>query len=138
MTELKGAGERAEHARSRTFWTVLAVCGALGGIVGGAMVIGTGNRIGGDMTAGWAIAAALLYGVGVVAASWYFFRIIDEVELRDNLIAATVAVYFYTIVYPVWYLLWKGGLIVEPIHEAIFFATLIAMTIAYFWKKLRP
>ena len=138
MADVEGTGARAEHARSRLFWSVLGGCVLAGAIVGAVTVAATGDRVGGEMAAGGAIAAALIYAASILGGSWYFFRIIDEVELRDNLIAGTIATYFYGTVYPVWYLLWKGGLTVEPIHEAIFFGTVIAMTIAYLWKKLRP
>lgn len=138
MADPKGSGEQVEQQLSRRFWRTLALSSLAGAVVGVAMVLGTGNNIGGEMPAAWAIGAALVYALGILAASWYFYRFIDEVELRDNLIASTVSVYFYAIAYPVWYLLWKGGLTVEPIHEAIFMATIFVMAVAYLWKKFRP
>ena len=59
-------------------------------------------------------------------------------ERRDNLIAGTIAINFYAIFYPAWFFLWKGGLVREPDHEILFVATVIVMSAAYFWKKLRP
>lgn len=46
--------------------------------------------------------------------------------------------YFYTLAYPAWYFLWKGGLVIGPEHEFLFIATLIAMSATYLWKKARP
>lgn len=133
-----GRGERAEHERSRKFWWMIAGFGVLGGILGGVHSVLTHGNPAQAMPGSWAIALAVLYAVGLGGGSLYFFRSVDELELRDNLHAALVAIYFYTIVYPVWFILWKGGLVMEPGHEALFIGTLLAMTIAYFWKKLRP
>jgi hypothetical protein len=138
MRDTEGEGERAEKARNRRFWTTLIVLALAGAVVGGIMSVLTDGDLSGPLPAGWAVAAALIYAAAVIGGSWYFFRTIDEVEMRDNLWAATVAVYFYSLVYPVWYLFWKGSLVPEPGHELIFIATMVVMTSAYLGKKIRP
>lgn len=138
MVDERGRGERAENARSRKFWWILGGAGLLGGVLGGVHSVLTMGDFSQGLPAGWAIALAVAFSIGSAVVSIYFFRSIDELELRDNLVACTIGLYFYILVYPAWFLLWKGGLVVEPMHEALFFGTLIAMMAAYFWKKLRP
>lgn len=135
MTE--GPGERAERARRRRFSLIVAGLLIVGGMMG-AVLTALGPRGPGMLPPGWAIAAAGLLIVAIPLGSWLFFRDIDEVELRANLEASAWGVNFYALVYPVWYILWKGGLVIEPIHEILFVATLIVLTAAYLWKKARP
>jgi hypothetical protein len=130
-------GERAERARSRTFAMVCAGLVLVGGIIGAALsyLYHSEAHL---LPRHWAVAVTLLYLVGTCLGSWLFFRRIDEVELRDNLLAGTVAIYFYAMLYPAWFFLWKGGLVAEPDHQALFIATMAALSVAYFWKKIRP
>jgi hypothetical protein len=92
----------------------------------------------GVLPAAMAIGLAILLTLGAGGGTWYFLRSVDEVERRDNYVAATIALNFYLIVYANWYFLWKGAVVPEPGHEILFIATMIVMSIAYFWKKLRP
>jgi len=133
MTE--GPGERAEKSRSNRFWGLMGGFMLLGGVIGAALVLL--ERDGG--LPGWAaIGIVVLLVVGLGGGSWYFYRRIDEVERSANLWGAAVALHFYLIGYASWYFLWKGALVPEPDHEALYIATLIVMTLAYLWKKVRP
>lgn len=38
--------------------------------------------------------------------------------------------------YPAWFLLWKGGIVREPVHELIYGALLVATTGALLWNKV--
>ena len=130
-----GPGERAEKSRSNRFWSLMSGFMLLGGVIGAALALLDHN---GSLPAWVAIGIVVLLIVGLGGGSWYFYRDIDEVERRDNLWGAAVALHFYVIAYPCWYFLWKGALAPEPDHQALYIATLIVMTIAYLWKKIRP
>jgi hypothetical protein len=134
MTE--GPGERAEKSRSKWFWGLMAGFMLLGGVVGAGLVVMEHNH--GVLPAAMAIGLAILLTLGAGGGTWYFLRSVDEVERRDNYVAGTIALNFYLIVYANWYFLWKGAVVPEPGHEILFIATMIVMSIAYFWKKLRP
>lgn len=138
MSDDRGEGERAEKARSRRFWTILIVLMLAGGVIGGLQSAVTGGDLSRDLPAVWAVVLAAIYLVAVGAGSWYFFRSIDEVEMYENLLAYTVGAYFYATVYPLWYFLWKGGLVIEPVHEGLFLATMFVIGAFYIGKKLRP
>ncbi len=138
MDRQPGRGELAERARHRRFWTTMGALMLVGGVVGAILSIATKGDLSADLPTAWAVVAALVYGVGVTAGSWHLFRTVDEVEIRDNLVAGAIGVYFYSLVYPVWYFLWKGGLLGEPIQEVVFLGTMAVMMLAYLWKKVRP
>lgn len=129
-------GERAEETRRNRFWSLMAGFMLLGGVVGASTVVMEHNS--GVLPAAIAIGVVILLIVCVGGGTWWFLRGVDEVELRDNYIASTIALSFYLIAYASWYFLWKGAVVREPGHETIFIATMIVMAAAYFWKKLRP
>lgn len=131
----EGPGERAEKSRSNRFWGLMSGFMLLGGVIGVALVVLERN---GALPPAVSIGIVALLIVGVGGGSWYFYRDIDEVERRDNLWGAAVALHFYLIGYACWYFLWKGTLVPEPDHQVIFVATMIVMTLAYLWKKIRP
>lgn len=133
-----GDGERAEKARKRRFWAIVIGLMVAGGIIGGVQSVLTRGDPSAGLPAFWGIALAVIWFVSVLAGSWFFFKSVDEVEVRDNLFAGTIAAYWYGTIYPVWYFLWKGGVVPEPMHEAIFITTMLAMAAGYLGKKIRP
>ena len=133
----EGPGERAEKARKRRFSLMIAGFLIVGGIIG-AVLTAVGPYGPGAIPPAIAVASAALLGVAILFGNWLFYRDIDEVEMHANLWASAWAVNFYALVYSTWYILWKGGLIIEPGHEIIFVATLVVMSVAYLWKKAWP
>jgi VIT1/CCC1 family predicted Fe2+/Mn2+ transporter len=136
-TERLGPGERAERARARQLAVVIGSLMLLGAGIG-VVVSWLQHSEGRSLPSSVAITVALLYFLGITVGSWYFFRRTDEVELRDHMLAGTVALYFYALVYPIWFFLWKGGLVRMPDHEILFIGTMGVLTVIYYWKKLRP
>lgn len=129
-------GERAEKRRRDRFWLLLGGFMLVGGVIGAALAILGGS--GGSLPAWAAIALVALLIVTLGGGSWYFYRDVDELERRDNFVAAVIALHFYMLFYPCWLLLWKGGLVPAPDHAFLYIATLVVMSLAYFWKKVRP
>ena len=68
------------------------------------------------ISAGIAVLYLLAIGLGSIALS----RLTDEVERYRNYKAAALAGAVYLVLYPVWFLLWKGGFVVEPVHWVLF------------------
>ncbi len=135
-----GAGERATRERSRRIWWIMGGMAAIGFVTGFATAFlekDEGGAFPGALPPAFAIGAALVFVIAVVFGSWRYFRTIDEVERRNNYVGAIWGLNFYVVLYPVWFFLWKGGLVIEPMHEALFVATLVVTMIAYFWTKLR-
>ncbi len=142
MTEA-GEGERQEARRRRIFW----MC--VGGMLIAGMVLGLFTGI---TAASKDIASAEIWtkipqslAVGVIAVSlaafaygcWRFYKVIDEVELVDNLWASTAAYYLYATLFPVWWALAKANVLPEPSDWGIYFAALGGGALAYLWRKWR-
>lgn len=144
MTEssmTKGPGELAARARTRRLIAII------GGLAGAGFVVGFVAALverddaplfaGGTMPPAFAIVAAVIVLIVVGWGSWRFHRDIDEYERRDNLIAGTVGINLLLGGYPIWLILWKGGVVPEPNHFILFGAVFAATLITYLWRKLR-
>lgn len=134
MNDVPGIGERAERAQRRRAAAIMLA--SL--LVAGVMIAGTAvfKQEHGHLAPTWAVAFVLLY-VGALALCWRACHRFDEVEIRHTVDSLAVGAGVYAIVYPAWYFLSRGGLIVEPDHKAVFVIVFAAVTIAYLWKKFR-
>lgn len=85
-----------------------------------------------------AILLAITVGIGVPVVSWYWHnRVIDEQEADAYRSGALIAVYVYWIAAPVWWLLWRGGLVPAPDGVALYLITMFVATAIWFSKKYR-
>jgi hypothetical protein len=133
----RGAGEAAERLQQRKRKGVIGVLFAAG-LCSGAYI---GYSMGSqdlDFTAPWSPTACLVIAaVYLLAMAWGNFalsRHMDEVERANSYKAGSAAGAAYLIVYPVWFLLWKGGFSGEPVHWALFilFWTVLAVSSLYY------
>jgi hypothetical protein len=70
--------------------------------------------------------------------SWYWHaRVIDELEADAYRSGAMLAMYAFWIVAPVWWLLWRGGMLPAPDGVALYLMTTFVALIIWFWKKYR-
>ncbi|MBX9797578.1 hypothetical protein [Sphingomonas sp.] len=135
-----GAGERAARARTRRIWLIIGSLGGLGFVAGFATAMfekDTPGMFPGALPPAFAIAMSIVLVVAILIGSWRYFVAIDEVERQNNYIASTWGLNFYLLAYPVWFLLWRGGLVAEPMHETLFLATVAVMMAVYLWTKFR-
>lgn len=133
-----GEGERLHAQQRKRFWLTiggLMLIGFVAGLVGSYVErVETGDAV----SPGMQLAAAA--GVILVAAlaafgSWKFFANVDEVEVADNLWGSLVGFYAYAILLPVWWALWKLGLVGDPNDWAIYGASMMVALAAYFYRK---
>jgi hypothetical protein len=83
-----------------------------------------------------AILLAAIIGIGLPALSWFWHnRVIDEQEADAYRSGALIAIYFFWIVAPVWWLLWRGGMLPAPDGIALYLATNIIAAIVWIRKK---
>jgi hypothetical protein len=92
----------------------------------------------GPLSPAVAIVLALVVGVVIPALSIYWhLRVIDEQEAAAYNKGALIAMYVFWIGAPVWWLLWKGGLVPAPDGVLIYAITAIVATIIWLWAKYR-
>jgi MFS family permease len=136
--EGSGEGERRERAARRKVLTIKAAL-FVAGMATGAYVGWVFAERG--IAAPWSPLAALLiagvYLAAMLIGSVVMSRNLDEHERHRNYktIAAGSAVYSLT--YPVWFVLWKGGFVVEPIHWVLFLLFWAGLAAAALWYRVR-
>lgn len=119
--------------------------GVFGGLIAAALI--ASGEIGGQspnifssdpIAPAVAISVALLIGVLAPLSSWYWhMRVVDEQEADAYRSGAMLAVYAYWFVAPVWWLLWRGGLVPAPDGIVLYMMTIFIAVIIWFWKKYR-
>lgn len=80
---------------------------------------------------------ASLYVVAMIAGSVALSRVMDEVEKQRSYKAGALAGAIYVIVYPVWFLLWKGGFMIEPIHWLLFILFWVSLASGTIYYRFR-
>ena len=141
MRDDQSTGEARERAQRRRFWRVLAIIAIVGMPIGAVFGYQFAHH---DFAPDAAIAAippwlmvlaALVYVASIVWGTWKFIKVIDEVELNDNLWASAAGFYFYGLAFPLWWALWAAGVAPEPSDWGIFSATIVAGLLAYGLRK---
>ena len=135
-----GPGEALERGQKRRQALILYLLMGAGAVIGYALVLAGDDGPGfhqSAISARVAIALAALWLVSVVGGSIWYQRQIDEIERAAQLWGMAAAGSFVLILYPVWYLLWRGQLIAEPNGHVMFAMLYVVMIGAYLWKKFR-
>ncbi len=86
------------------------------------------------------IALVLAFAIGILLPllSYYWHKkVIDEQEEAAYREGALVAIYAFWFVAPVWWLLWRGGMLPEPNGIALYMMTTFVALIVWSWKKYR-
>lgn len=134
-----GPGERASRARSRRIMTTIGAL-VLGGFILGLVAAFVEREVPGGIGTfppAFSVGAVLMYLALVGGGCWRYYRSIDELELKNNYVGGLWGINVYMTIYPCWWLLWKGGMVPEPLHEVVFVITFVSTMIAYFWHKFR-
>jgi hypothetical protein len=133
-------GERLERGRRRRKYAIFALLFALAFPVGFAVgfteaddLLVMDDRWPPALAAGLSLAYLGLVIGGAIALN----RQVDEVERMTKYKAVTAAATFYVIVYPIWFLWWKGGFVPEPMHVALYVGFMIAFLIASLFYRFR-
>lgn len=132
---------RREKLNSR----IVAGSGVFGGLIALVLVISGDLRSGnpdlfsdGPIAPAVAIGVSLAFGILAPLSSWYWHaRVIDEQEDAAYRSGALFAIYAFWFVAPVWWLLWRGGMLPAPDGIALYLMTTSIALIVWFWKKYR-
>ncbi len=143
--QTKQSGERVprrERLNNRFIWG----CGIFGGIIGLTLAL-TGNMeaasepslfASGPMSPMLAVILAVAIGVVLPAITLYWHKhVVDEQEDAAYRAGALIAIYSFWFVAPVWWFLWRGGILPQPDGVALYFMTAFIALIVWFWKKYR-
>ena len=136
----QGAGERAELMRRRKRYAVIAVLFAAG--------LGTGFYVGQsdpqslfNREASWDPMISLLFTgiflVAIIGGSIALHGNTDEVQRQAQYKAIALAGAVYMLLYPSWFMLWKGGHVAEPQHGILFVTFWLSLAGASLWYRFR-
>jgi hypothetical protein len=137
--EARGEGERREAARRRWRYLVTGALFTVGLVIGLLIEEDAPSRSGWEW--GWTPTTAVVVACVFLAAAGIgtivYNRITDELERQRNYRAASLAGAVLLTGYPLWYILWKGGLAPEPMHTVLFFVFMASMIAASAWYRFR-
>ena len=137
----RGEGERREASRRRRRGIVIGGLFVAGMITGAYMGYTDGAAMIENRASVWSptVAASLaaLYLAAILGGSLLLNGVMDEVERQRSYKAVSFAGAVLILVYPIWFLLWKGGFVVEPIHWVIFVLFWLSLALASLWYRFR-
>jgi hypothetical protein len=142
--KLNTSGEQMTR-REKLNNRILAACAVSGGLIGLVLVISgdlstqNPNMFSSDpISPIVAVTLAILIGILLPLVSWYWHeRVIDEQEEQAYRSGALMGMYAFWFVAPVWWLLWRGGMLPAPDGVALYLMTTFIALIVWFWKKYR-
>jgi hypothetical protein len=83
-----------------------------------------------------AIILSIALGVIVPAITFYWHKnLVDEQEEAAYRFGALIAMYAFWFIAPVWWFLWRGGILPAIDGIALYFITIFVALIVWFWKK---
>lgn len=142
-------GGEALTRRERLNRNIMTACVLAGALTGFVLAIGTPS-LEGNATESFAafaetplplaiaLALAIFWGLIMPAIAWFWHkRVIDEQEASAYRDGGYYAAYAYLMGAPVWWFLWRGGLLPEPSGVAIFLTFCVIWTGVWYWKKYR-
>lgn len=135
-----GEGERRERGARRMRFGVKGALFAAG-LFTGIYVGDNFVRNGFDFSAPWtpvaAVVIVLVYLAAMIVGGRLLSRHMDELERDRGYKAAAAAGAAYALVYPVWFALWKGGFVPEPVHWMLFILFWLSLALATLWYRFR-
>jgi hypothetical protein len=139
MDAIKDVGAEAEKKRRRGWWTLLAAALASGFAagLGFSMAKHGGGFLEGTIPRGVAIAIAVSYVATILIGTVLGRRLTDELERSNNQYGLAMGASAVLLVYPAWWILWRGRVVMEPQHGALFILLFAVAVAAYGWKKFR-
>lgn len=136
-----GEGERRDAARRRKRWLIVAVLALVGVVPGFYMGYQDGAAMAQSRPAVWsptfAAVMAGIYLVAVIGGGILLSRVTDELERQRGYKAVSFAGTVLMMVYPTWFLLWRGGFVPEPIHWMLFVLFWLSLVLASLWYRYR-
>lgn len=140
-----GPGEARTRQRQRRYIAFVGLGGVVGGITGfltGFFDKGDGNLFNGDWHAlaldPWlALFLAALLLIGLLALPLWGFSLVDELKREHSLVAYTGSSLAVLAGFPVWAVLYAGGLLPAPHAPGLWTVGFAAMLVSYLYARWR-
>lgn len=135
MIDGENFGAAAERRRRRRYWTLMGLA-----LVAAVMIGLTGRILGtpyGPIAPGAAIALAAALLLFTVVGGWVYFRNIDELEVAANLVGGFWGFCAFIVGWPLWHMLWRGGLAPEPEVLPLYLIAGIVSVIGFLWRRFQ-
>ena len=137
----RGEGERHEAERRRRRWMIVSALAVAGFIPGLYLGYNDGAALAESRSPVWppalSLGLACLYLVAVIGGGLVLSKVTDEVERLNGYKAASFAGMALMVVYPVWFLLWRGGFVAEPVHWMLFLLFWLSLALASLYYRFR-
>ena len=137
----RGEGERHEASRRRRRWLIVAVLAVAGFVPGLYLGYNDGAALAESRPAVWSPTLSIgligLYLAAVIGGGLLLRKVTDEVERQNGYKAASFAGMALMLVYPVWFLLWRGGFVPEPVHWMLFLLFWLSLALASLYYRFR-
>jgi hypothetical protein len=137
----RGEGERHESARRRKRWLIVGVLAVAGFVPGLYLGYNDGAAFAEGRSGVWSPTLCLgligLYLAAVIGGGILLSNVSDEVERQNSYKAASFAGMALMVVYPVWFLLWRGGFVSEPVHWMLFLLFWLSLALASVFYRFR-
>ena len=138
----KQRGEKVPR-REKVYNRFLVGCFLLGGVTGLALSLtgsfdATETSLMSNAAMSPVLAIILSIAIGVIAPAitlYWHKHVVDEQEEAAYRFGALIAMYAFWFIAPVWWLLWRGGMLQEINGITLYFMTCFAATAVWFWKK---
>ena len=134
------SGEALERSRRRRKYWIIGVLAGIGFVAGFTAGFTQPHRLF-DPSLSWSpeltLSLAVAWLVAVIGGGLLYARHTDEVEMANGYKAVAVGAVAYVVLYPVWLLLWKGGVLPEPMHFVIFLAFMAVTMVASLFYRVR-
>ena len=138
----KQRGEKVPR-REKVYNRFLVGCFLLGGVTGLAHSLtgrfdATETSLMSNAAMSPVLAIILSIAIGVIAPAitlYWHKHVVDEQEEAAYRFGALIAMYAFWFIAPVWWLLWRGGMLPEINGITLYFMTCFAATAVWFWKK---
>ncbi len=139
---MKSSREKMPH-REKVYNRFLVGSFLFGGVTGIALAL-TGSFDAnesnlfatGAMSPMLAIIMSVSVGLIMPAVTFYWHKnVVDEQEEAAYRFGALIAMYAFWFIAPVWWFLWRGGMLPEIDGVILYFITIFVTLIVWFWKK---
>lgn len=142
--KMRTSGEKIPR-REKLNNKILIGCGIFGGIIGLTLAMSENYAANETVLFGSsalppivAIILAAAIGIFMPVVSYYWHKnVVDELEEAAYRAGALFAMYAFWFVAPVWWLLWRGGILPSPDGGALYMMTMFVALIVWGWKKYR-